>query len=39
MANAANKGSGNITRQMKNTLNQKVTNVAQKSKNVAAAIK
>jgi len=39
MANASTKSSRNITREMKNTLNQKVTNVAQKSKNVATAIK
>ena len=39
MANASFRGSRNITREVKNTINQKVTNIAQKSKNVATSIK
>jgi hypothetical protein len=39
MANASFRGSRNITRELKNTINQKVTNVAQKSRNVASSIK
>lgn len=39
MANASFRGSRNITREIKNTFNKKVSNVAQKSKNITASIK
>ena len=39
MANASFRGSKNITRELKNSINQKVSNVAQKTKEVASTIR
>lgn len=39
MANAPNRSSRNVSREIKNTINQKVSNVTQKSKEIATTIK